>query len=196
MALEDIHSDREAFSALAELCRRFRDKLWKTKQDKAAVSFNDLEHLTLRILDDQDTLTALKQRYKYIFIDEYQDTSDIQEAIACRLASGTNRFMVGDVKQSIYRFRHAEPELFIKAYETYKQGGDNELVVLSRNYRSALPVINLVNLVFERVMRGGDSDILYDTDARLHPGPKAEDFTEPCELMILDRPAAEKPQEK
>ena len=195
VALEDIHSDRKAFSALAELCRRFRLSLWKTKQDKAAVSFNDLEHLTLRILDDQDTMTALKQRYKYIFIDEYQDTSDIQEAIACRLASGTNRFMVGDVKQSIYRFRHAEPELFIKAYETYKQGGDNELVVLSRNYRSALPVINLVNLVFERVMRGGDSDILYDADARLHPGPEADKFTAPCELMILDRSAAEEPQE-
>lgn len=189
VALNDIHSDREAFSALAELYLGFRCRLGKMKQEKAAVSFNDLEHLTLKILDDPDTLTALKERYSYIFIDEYQDTSDIQEAIACRLASGSNRFMVGDVKQSIYRFRHAEPELFIKAYETYKQGGDNELVVLSRNYRSSQPVIDLVNLIFGRVMRGGDSEILYDDDAMLHPGPKAGEFTVPCELMILDRSA-------
>lgn len=195
VALNDIRSDREAFSALAELCRRFRCKLWKMKQDKAAVSFNDLEHLTLKILDDPDTLTALKQRYSYIFIDEYQDTSDIQEAIACRLASGTNRFMLGDIKQSIYRFRYAEPELFGTAYETYKQGGDNELVVLSRNYRSSKPVIDLVNLIFRRVMRGGDSEIRYDDDAMLHPGPDADKFTVPCELMILDRSAAEDAQE-
>ena len=189
VALNDIRSDRDAFQALAELCRLSRSKRWEMKQAKAAVSFNDLEHLTLKILEDEDTVSALKQRFRYIFIDEYQDTSDIQETIARRLSNGGNRFMVGDVKQSIYRFRHAEPELFLDAYRLYKNGGDNELVVLSRNFRSSQPVIDLVNLIFERVMRGGDSEIEYDADARLHPGPDAGLYTAPCELMLLDRAA-------
>ncbi|MCR4620968.1 MAG: UvrD-helicase domain-containing protein [Clostridiales bacterium] len=187
VALNDIHSDRDAMNALARLCLGTCSRLWELKQAKAAVSFNDLEHLTLKILDDPDTVSALRQRYKYIFIDEYQDTSDLQETIACRLSDSSNRFMVGDVKQSIYRFRNAEPELFLEAYGLYRQGGDNELVVLSQNFRSAKPVIELVNLLFERVMRGGDSEILYDADARLYQGLPDEGEDMACELMLLNQ---------
>ena len=188
IALSDLRDDEKAVRALYEMTVDLDARLQKAKKEKGALTFNDLEHLMLKLIRDESVRTRLKEKYKYIFLDEYQDTSDIQEAIVEAIAGENNRFMVGDVKQSIYRFRNAVPELFMDKYRTYAEGGQNELIVLGENYRSRLSVLEFVNLLFERVMSGGESEIVYDENARLHQGKKDfEGADAPVEILLVDK---------
>ena len=134
------------------------------------LTYADLEHRTLRALTDPAVARSVRERYDYVFVDEYQDTSDIQEALVRAICRGDNLFMVGDVKQSIYRFRLAEPRLFLEKYAAYGRGEGGLLLPLTRNFRSRRGILDFVNLVFERVMTGGDAEITYDAMARLNPG--------------------------
>ena len=163
--------------------RRFEEK----KAEQSGLTYSDLERYTLIALRDDDTARAVRERFDYVFIDEYQDTSDIQEAIVSRVCREDNRFMVGDVKQSIYRFRLAEPRLFIEKYGRYLRGDGGTLLPLTRNFRSKPTVLNFVNMVFERVMTGGDAEIEYDELARLNPGQSPDDPGAPVEIHLLER---------
>ena len=185
--LEDVRADAPAVKTLYRLARELENRLTEVKRERAALTFDDLEHLSIKLLEDEEVRTRVHGEYKYVFVDEYQDTSDIQEAIVSAVAGDDNRFMVGDIKQSIYRFRDAEPQLFLEKYAAYRQGGNNELIVLGTNYRSRAGVIDFVNLLFERVMNGGASEIVYDEDAKLHMGRKADGADAPTELIIIDR---------
>ncbi|MBQ9408684.1 MAG: UvrD-helicase domain-containing protein [Clostridia bacterium] len=187
-AISDLAQDQCACQALYELATELDKRLWLVKREKCALTFNDLERLTIELTANESVREQLRNQYKYIFLDEYQDTSDIQEAIMAAICRPDNRFMVGDVKQSIYRFRNAVPELFMEKYRQYGDGGENELIVLGENYRSRASVLNFVNLLFGRVMNGGASEIVYDEDARLNPGKKDfEGPDAPVELMIVDK---------
>lgn len=132
---------------------------------------------------------SVRAKYAYVFVDEYQDTSDVQEAILNRIVRSDNRFMVGDVKQSIYRFRAAEPSLFLEKYARYRAGDGGRLIVLRQNFRSRGCVIDFVNHVFARVMTGGDSEILYDDDAKLYQGALFEGEDDATELLIVNKGA-------
>ena len=129
------------------------------KQERSGLSYADLERLTLRALARDDVANAVREQYDYVFVDEYQDVSDLQEALIARVSRGDNLFAVGDVKQSIYRFRLAEPRLFLNRYARYLRGDGGRLLPLTRNFRSTPPILRLVNTVFSRVMTGGDAEI-------------------------------------
>lgn len=140
------------------------------KAEQSGLTYADLERRTLRALADPDVARGMRERYDYVFVDEYQDTSDMQEALVRAVSRPDNLFMVGDVKQSIYRFRLAEPRLFLEKYAAYAAGDGGTLLPLTRNFRSRRGILDFVNLVFERTMTGGPSEIVYDALARLNPG--------------------------
>ncbi len=169
-ALSDVDLLAPQLARLGEIALRAREGYEARKAELSGLSYADLEHRTLRALKEDDTARALRQSYDYIFVDEYQDTSDVQEALVARIARGDNLFMVGDVKQSIYRFRQAEPRLFLEKYAAYAQGDGGTLLPLTMNFRSRPAILSFVNRVFERAMHGGDSEIVYDANARLNHG--------------------------
>ena len=190
VAASDIREDIPVFRKLFDMAMRLMAVLREKKKDMGVLTFDDMEHMTIEVLSDPETAAKTREKYKYVFVDEYQDTSDKQNAIVSAVAGKVNLFMVGDIKQSIYRFRNAEPELFNQKYEDYRSLRDpvNECIVLRENFRSRKPIIDFVNLIFRRVMVGGDSDILYDEDAQLNVGQKERTGTDyPVELLIVDK---------
>ena len=191
LSMDDIRRNKECVVTLYEIAQDLNERLRVYKEKRCALTFNDLEHYTLRALSDVRVSESIKNRFSHVFVDEYQDTSDVQEAIVSKISRENNRFMVGDVKQSIYRFRQAEPKLFLEKYESYKSGGENELIVLKQNFRSRACVIDFVNHIFRRVMHGGASEIVYDEDAMLYQGREFEGADEKAEVHIIDKSAAE-----
>jgi ATP-dependent helicase/nuclease subunit A len=190
-ALCDMRALAPALRALHGIAQRLGEALDALKAEKSALSYADLEHRAIRALEDERVVAALRARYRYVFVDEYQDVSDVQEAILRAVAAPGRLFMVGDVKQSIYRFRQADPSLFLEKYHRFSKGEGGQLVALKQNFRSRETVLNLVNQVFERVMTGGDAEIEYDDAARLRPGARFEGVDPPVELHILEKPDAE-----
>ena len=188
-ARADARIALQALGALAEIVRDVAELHEAAKREAAGLTYSDLEHMTYRALADADTARTMRERYDYIFVDEYQDTSDIQEALVSRICRADNLFMVGDVKQSIYRFRLAEPRLFLEKNARYIRGEGGQLLPLTRNFRSLQPVLDFTNAVFERVMTGGDAEVEYDALARLNPGSEAQAHGEPVEVHIIDNAA-------
>lgn len=195
LSMEDIRQNKEIVIKLYEIARDLNDRLRVYKEKRCALTFNDLEHYTLRALSDPRVSESIKNRFSHVFVDEYQDTSDVQEAIVSKISRENNRFMVGDVKQSIYRFRQAEPKLFLEKYENYRLGGENELIVLKQNFRSRACVIDFVNHIFKRVMHGGASEIVYDEDAMLYQGREFEGEDDKVEVHIVDKSSTEEEDE-
>ncbi len=182
-----------------DFCHRFS----AMKREKNIIDFTDMEHLALQILLTQkdgivmptETATEYQNYFTEILTDEYQDSNDVQELLlwsVSKESSGAyNRFMVGDVKQSIYRFRLARPEIFMQKYDTYKNGDEKKRkIILSQNFRSRNEVIDSVNYVFERIMTKDLGNIDYDEDARLYCGatfPDAEQGNFDTELLLYEK---------
>jgi ATP-dependent helicase/nuclease subunit A len=190
-ALADMRELAPALRALSGIARTLGEELDSLKAEKSALSYQDLEHRAIRALSDERVAASLRARYRYVFVDEYQDVSDVQEAILRAVTEPGRLFMVGDVKQSIYRFRQADPSLFLEKYHRFGRGEGGEMVALKQNFRSRATVLELVNRVFERVMTGGDAEIEYDDAARLRPGAAFEGDDPPVELHILEKPDIE-----
>ncbi len=185
-ALNDVRALEPELAALRGIALSARELFEARKAELAGLSYADLEHRALRALDDPAVARELRERYDYIFVDEYQDTSDVQEALIARIARGDNLFMVGDVKQSIYRFRQAEPRLFLDKYARYGRGDGGLLLPLTMNFRSRPAILDFVNHVFERAMTG-DGEIVYDELARLNHG-NAELTGGAVEIHLLESP--------
>ena len=184
-AVSDMRADADCMAALFDLVRDIARRHGARKAEKSALTFSDLEHMALALLRQDEVASAVRARYRYVFVDEYQDTSDVQEELVSRIARADNRFMVGDVKQSIYRFRQAEPALFLRCYRRYGAGDGGRLIALTRNFRSRPAILELTNRVFERAMNGGDAEIEYDALSRLNPGAQFEGEDPPVELILL-----------
>ena len=185
VAIPDAEMTLAGARALADIARQTIELMDAAKTERGALSYADLEMRTLRALDKPDVAAAARERFSHVFVDEYQDTSDIQEAIIRKIARSDNLFMVGDVKQSIYRFRQAEPSLFLDKYARYSQGDGGTLLPLTRNFRSAKNVLDFTNSVFEKLMTGGDSEITYDTAARLRPGTDDTPDGPPVDIHVI-----------
>ena len=181
MMISDIQIIRPVADMLIEVTIAFIHAFAEKKQEKNILDFNDLEHFALKILVDektrQPTGTAieLQKKYEEIMIDEYQDSNYVQEAILKSVSKESeetyNIFMVGDVKQSIYRFRMARPELFMEKYNTYSQeDSSRQRIDLHKNFRSRREVIQTVNDMFKRIMKEDIGNITYDAQAALYPG--------------------------
>ena len=186
-SVADVKALAPQLKLLGALAQKITERFEEKKAELSGLSYSDLERRTLTALRDPDTARAMRQRFDYVFVDEYQDTSDIQEAIVGLICREDNRFMVGDVKQSIYRFRLAEPRLFIEKYDHYKVGDGGTLLPLTRNFRSKPTILHFVNMIFERVMTGGDAEVEYDELARLNPGLSDGEPGAPVEIHLLEQ---------
>lgn len=172
-----------AVSALIDLTLAFKEAFDEAKRERNILDFDDIEHFALQVLVREEegsyvpTETALDYRGRFheILIDEYQDSNLVQEYLLSCISGESqgnyNRFMVGDVKQSIYKFRLARPELFLEKHEAYGQAGNHAIRIdLHQNFRSREEVLTSVNAVFTRVMGKEMGGIVYDENAALHLG--------------------------
>ncbi|MGI6689102.1 MAG: 3'-5' exonuclease [Christensenellales bacterium] len=168
------------------------------KAEATLWDYNDLEHFALQALSHPDIAREAAGGYDALFVDEYQDISHIQEALIRRLHDGRNSlFMVGDVKQSIYRFRLADPSLFLAHYNSFQRLAEAEerVIPLRENFRSQPNILAATNLIFENAMREDITEIAYDEEARLVAG-RQSGGGEPVELWLIDRSQLpEEPQE-
>ena len=200
--MQDFEVIKPIIRKLSNLVLEFANEFEARKKEKNCLDFNDFEHYALRILVNEDgTPTEVAKKYQEKFveiaIDEYQDSNLVQETILNSISKGNNIFMVGDVKQSIYKFRQARPELFLNKYETYKikedkKDEDNLKIQLFRNFRSRENILDFTNLVFEAIMTKNVGDINYNETEYLNLGA---DYKEPeedinyagtAEMLLID----------
>ncbi|WP_432291614.1 helicase-exonuclease AddAB subunit AddA [Clostridium baratii] len=207
--LEGINLTYPFMKKLSEITLEFSKRFSERKKEKNMLDFNDLEHLCLRILidktEDGDTIPSkvsenFRELFDEVLVDEYQDSNNVQEAIinlvSRKNTDNPNVFMVGDVKQSIYRFRQAKPELFLEKYNTYSRNdeGKNKVIQLYKNFRSREEVINAVNYIFKEVMSLNVGELEYTEDEALNLGANFKELNEEgaykggeVELHILDK---------
>lgn len=213
---QELEQAAPLMQELSKLVSAFGERYRQAKQERGQVDFSDLEHYCLHILRHEDSTPELsmpsdaameyRARFDEVLLDEYQDTNTVQEDIV-RLISRENpgnRFMVGDVKQSIYRFRLAEPGLFLNKYRQYAANSDMEVdgekeslhagrrIDLARNFRSRAEVVHSVNMLFKQLMNEGVAEIAYDERAQLaygatFPAETLGDEVYTPELMLIDR---------
>ncbi|MDX5633514.1 helicase-exonuclease AddAB subunit AddA, partial [Clostridioides difficile] len=168
---------------ISSVVLRFEEEYSNKKREKGIIDFNDIEHFALNILTDvdekgnivpSDIAVGCRNKFYEIFIDEYQDSNLVQEVLLKAVANTEtpNRFMVGDVKQSIYRFRQAKPELFLQKYNNYndKKGSSHRKIMLYKNFRSREEVVDAVNYIFENIMNENIGEIEYTEKERLNLG--------------------------
>lgn len=167
---------------LVNLCREYGRRYAQAKADRGLVDFNDLEHLAVRLLTEEtkegiratETARLLRKRFDEVMVDECQDSNRIQDLLLWSVSGEEdgrpNRFMVGDVKQSIYKFRMAKPELFMDKYETYQEEGPYRKIVLGKNFRSRRAVVDAVNDIFFCLMKKEFGGVAYDDEAKLYRG--------------------------
>ena len=171
--------------AFYALMRAYLDAFAAAKREQNALDFSDLEHMTIEILKDDEIAAEYRARFSAVIVDEYQDSNRVQETILNRIAPKDAFFFVGDVKQSIYRFRMAEPELFLEKCRDF-HGDAGTRIDLGHNFRSGRAVIDAVNAVFETIMQESIAGIDYDARARLKQG--AEDAPDGrAELHLFSR---------
>ena len=170
-AVERVRDTYEAARYLEDLVRDFHERFTEKKRERNMLDFNDIEHVALEILGNREIADEYRKHFDVIFVDEYQDSSIIQETLIQSISRGDNVYMVGDVKQSIYKFRLAEPEIFIDKYNDFRNGTRPGMRIdLNRNFRSKGNVIKSVNAVFRNIMNRDTGGIDYDEDAELHMG--------------------------
>ena len=201
---ENIGKSRSQIAVLTNLVAAFLERFREQKRAKNLLDFSDLEHLALEILlKDEDgelvpseAAKQLSEQFAEVMIDEYQDSNMVQEYIlnaVSRVPAGQNNiFMVGDVKQSIYRFRLARPELFMYKYETYTVGsGQEQKIELHQNFRSRAEVLDSTNTIFEKIMKKDLGNVAYDENAALYLGANfpvldADKTVHQTEILLLD----------
>ncbi|MBQ1372446.1 MAG: UvrD-helicase domain-containing protein, partial [Oscillospiraceae bacterium] len=184
--LADLAQTKDTLQALFSLTRDFSARFAAEKRRLHALDFADLEHLALKLLLEPDgktpsrTARQISGRFRQIMVDEYQDTNQVQDAIFWAVSrDGSNRFLVGDVKQSIYRFRLADPGIFLEKYARYpdaEQVGatDCQRILLSHNFRSGEAILEAVNAVFRRCMSPQTGGLDYSEAEALRPGRALE----------------------
>jgi len=191
-ALADLKCCTEPLLGLLHLVKEFDSRFSKLKRQQRILDFNDLEHMTIRLLVDKYTnrpravAKEIAQRYRQIMVDEYQDSNQVQDTIFRAISKdGKNLFMVGDVKQSIYSFRLADPGIFLEKYHRYTAQSENHAVeprkiLLSMNFRSGREVIDAINHVFYAVMSEDVGGLTYGDDESLKTSREYADLGEPA----------------
>ena len=191
MMIEQLERTEPMLEEVVRLTKQFADEFAAAKRRKNLVDFHDVEHFALQILVDEETEKAKKtaeefrDTFEEIMIDEYQDSNEVQETLLRSISreerGENNIFMVGDVKQSIYRFRLARPELFMKKYDSYSlEESTTQRIDLHKNFRSREEVLTCTNDIFYKIMVRSLGNVEYDAEAALYPGasyPVSADFT-------------------
>lgn len=201
--LKDMEEMKPVVATLVDLVKEFSKRYQAMKKEKGLVDFADLEHFCLEILCDENSTKdhllpspvaiEYQKLFEEVLVDEYQDTNLVQETIIRLVSRSNNLFMVGDVKQSIYRFRLAEPHLFLSKYKQFQKEDDATSpgirIDLSRNFRSRVEVLEGTNYIFKQIMNTHVGEIDYDEDAELKLGnlnyPPSDQMK--TELLLIDR---------
>lgn len=188
---------KELVEEMARIAKLFTERYQQEKREKKLLDFNDLEHLTLQILAENqegkwnptEASHYYRNRFKEVMVDEYQDINLLQENILSWLTKDDpqagNQFMVGDVKQSIYSFRLADPSLFLEKYETYQAGKEGDRIILAENFRSRKDVLEFTNFLFAQLMDKEVGNLTYDDAAKLIQGFTDFPETDDCHTEIL-----------
>lgn len=198
MMIEQLERTEPMLEEVVRLTKQFADEFADAKRRKNLVDFHDVEHFALQILVDEETEKAKKtaeefrNTFEEIMIDEYQDSNEVQETLLRSISreerGENNIFMVGDVKQSIYRFRLARPELFMKKYDSYSlEESTTQRIDLHKNFRSREEVLTCTNDIFYKIMARSLGNVEYDAEAALYPGasyPVSADFIP--EILLAD----------
>ncbi|MCK4960090.1 MAG: UvrD-helicase domain-containing protein, partial [Planctomycetes bacterium] len=184
---------------MAELVRRFDRNYAEAKKRLNCLDFADLEHLALKLLsEDEAVASELGEKFRYIFVDEYQDINAVQQGILDKISTPDNVFVVGDVKQSIYGFRQSRPEIFLDKLRQAKAAGEERggprRVDLSDNFRSRKQILDFANALFSRIMTASIASVDYDPETFLRAGLEYEPIEKvtcagsrmPVEMYILD----------
>ena len=164
---DDIHKIYSNLKSISDVVIRFDKKFKEKKRAKNLIDFSDMEHICLELLSNNENVADMyKNQFDEILVDEYQDSNLIQEYILNKISKG-NIFMVGDVKQSIYRFRQARPDLFLEKYNSYTMADDDVLsegkkILLFKNFRSNENIINQCNFIFKNTMSKDVGEIDYN----------------------------------
>ena len=201
-ALADLHTTAPAMQALLALTLDFGAAYAAEKRRRSLVDFSDLEHMTAQLLTDEDGAPTelarqLSGRYTEIMVDEYQDVSEVQDLIFRAVSrEGSNLFFVGDVKQSIYRFRLADPTIFLDKYARFADfreaaPGAPRRILLRENFRSRRAVLEAANHVFSNIMSRALGELDYDDAARLRAGASYPGDDVLPELAVLELPGAD-----
>ena len=189
---EDYHQDSwDLAKTFQVFMRDFVDAYRERKREENAFEFADISHYTIEILENfPQVRQEYQERFHEVMVDEYQDTNHIQERMLELLSNGHNRFMVGDIKQSIYRFRQADPQIFNEKFHRFTQESEEgQLILLKENFRSSSEVLDATNDVFKHLMDEEVGEISYDgmhqlvfgnSDIQVNPENKAE-------LLLYDK---------
>lgn len=181
--IEDMQQVYPMAAFLKQLILDFGERFKNAKHSRKIIDFADIEHYALEILEYDDVASEYRDKFRYVFVDEYQDSNVMQDRLINRVKREDNLFVVGDVKQCIYKFRLAEPEIFQARYKEYADEtcAESEKIDLNRNYRSKKAVIDTVNEIFDILMKG------YDDAAKLKQGDEyAGQLDYPTELHLVD----------
>ncbi len=207
--LSDLQDIYLVFKKLENLILEFDMRFTAKKREKNILDFTDVEHLALKILikEDEngnivktDVAKKYEEKFEEIAIDEYQDSNEVQEYILTSVSKGNNIFMVGDVKQSIYKFRQAMPELFLDKYKRYKKVGESKednlgiKIQLFKNFRSRENVLDFTNMLFSNIMSEELGDVNYTKEEYLNVGAEYEknDQDLKTEIVVIDTGVEEK----
>ena len=206
--LEMIRYVREPIEMLIELTVQFMEQFGTAKREKNILDFTDMEHFALQILMTKEgeeihmsqAARELSAKYDEVLVDEYQDSNFVQELLTTAVSGWINQkkniFMVGDVKQSIYRFRLARPELFMEKYKSYStEEAKEQRIDLHKNFRSRAQVLESVNFIFRQIMGEDLGGVAYDKDAALYPGAsfpegESEEFVK-TEVLLIEKDGEE-----
>jgi ATP-dependent helicase/nuclease subunit A len=178
--MRSLEAAREDAAEFVRVVRAFRARYQAKKAARASIDYSDLEHGCLAVLKDEGARKEIASSFSEIMVDEYQDTNEIQEAIVTLVSTPGRLFFVGDMKQSIYRFREAAPAIFSRRYRAYREGEEGSLAILNQNFRSAKSVIEAINQIFDPIFLESTGGTDYWPDERLEPsefaqeGPAAE----------------------
>lgn len=196
-AYKDIYEMYEILKILKEVIINFDKEFKNKKRERNIIDFNDIEHYALEILvkknekgeyEPTEVAKKYQEKFEEIAIDEYQDSNQVQEYILSKVSRGNNLFMVGDVKQSIYKFRQACPELFMDKYDNYTLEGNEKglKIQLFKNFRSKENVLELTNIVFENIMSKKLGNIDYNENEFLNLGAEFEKIENGLDIAELD----------
>lgn len=196
--IANMQENNQVYKAILDTVKLYHKRLWEEKERRKIIDFSDMEHLALQLLYKKtdegrvpsEVACAYRDYYEEIMVDEYQDSNEIQEYVLSAISGEQdgryNRFMVGDVKQSIYSFRNACPELFMDKYDNYcYEKGECRKIDLSGNYRSRREVVDATNHVFEKIMVEDFGGIRYDEHTKLQQKAEYPDAPNDCAQIML-----------
>lgn len=185
--VKGIEESRRNIEGLHALASEYEKIYSSLKREIGGLDFGDLERLAFQILSNPEIASAVRQKYDYVFVDEYQDINEIQEKIISLISSENNRFMVGDIKQSIYRFRLCDPEIFLQKYKDYSSENlQSKVIKLNCNFRSDKNILKFVDRVFSGVMTEEFGEVDYEKDSKFVPGEENLDEKDSMTLCYID----------